>query len=385
MSSDRDVIELLHTETAPAMHVNLTEVIAQGRARTRRRSATVAVAACAAAVAAIALGSSVLSSPGNDTTTPAGPSGSSVSTAPTSGTDGPHDVPAPGLTGRRSLTVGDARYALAVADGELTIDVVRDGHRERSVTGILGSGGAWRVVEGTGGHLVVVGIVPGVTDAIELKPLAGQPVQKPIVALAPGRDFTAFVVTFAKPLIAATPAADIGWRGAGQEVSWILGTEPQMAAFGVTMDGEGATPLTPYDFTQTGPTGAGTPTSVVISIDLPAARVGGTVVASLQGDLVVKDPSGMTATLAGADPESTLARGTFQLADGRTFVWGVAPAGTTAVVLHASAGATVGKPVLADLMGSWTAFAVEVEGTNPRITGIEVTLSGDRGSFSIME
>lgn len=386
MSSNRDVIELLRTQSAPSMHVDLAEVVAQGRRRTRRRTG-VAVAACAAAVAVIAVGSSLLSSPGNGSTAPAGtsrtpPGGAlrspGVQTTAPPGTD-------PGVSGRHTLTVGDAAYTLTAGDGLLTIDVVRDGRSARSVAGLLGSGGAWRVIDGTDGRQVVTGIVPGVAGAIELLPVPGGKVAAHTVALSPGRDFTAFVVTFAAPLDALTPAADIGWSASGPATAWILGTDPETAMLSATLAGEGAAPLPPYDFTRTGPPSSGPPTSVVISVDMPDSRIGSTAVATLQGDLVVKDPARLVATLTGRDPETSIARGRFQLTDGRTFAWGVAPVGATDAKPHLDGGAKAGKAVLAPMHSSWTAYAVQVEGSAEQVSGMDITLGGERGGFGVIE
>ncbi|GAB3064994.1 hypothetical protein [Pedococcus soli] len=383
MSSDRDALDLLRNEPAPPMHVDLTEVVALGRRRTRRRAAGLAVVGAAAAVAVLAVGASLLSAPGNDTTTPAATS----STGPRASarTSGSAAQTAPSLSGRRTLTVGDAAYTMSVGDEVLTIDVVRGGHRERSVAGLLGSGGTWRVIDGTGGRQVLTGIVPGVADAIELLPPTGEKVQEHTVALARGRDFTAFVVTFAQPLDSLTPAVDVGWGAKGTPTSWVLGTEPGTASLAVTMVGEGTAPLAPYDFTRTGPPASGSPGSVVISVDVPDARIGRTAVATLQGDLTVKDPAGLVATLVGRDPESSVARGTFQLTDGRTFAWGVAPSRTRDVRPHLDGTATAGKAVLASMMDTWTAYAVQVDGDAAQVSGIDVTLGGTRGGFGVIE
>lgn len=368
------------------MHLDLGEVVAQGRRRTRQRAARLAVAACAAAVAAVAVGSTLISAHGNDSTTPAGTS----STAPrqTSGVaSGPASVDQ-GLSGRHTLTVGDAAYTMSAGDGLLTVDVIRGGDRQRHVAGLVSGSAAWRVVDGTNGRPVVVGIVPGVAGAIELRPVAGQTVPKHTVSLSPGRDFTAFVVTFAEPLDTATPAADIGWSAGGPVTSWILGTEPQMVGLAVTMAGEGKAPLAPYDLTRTGPpttSGTSGTSSVVISVDMPDSRIGTTAVATLEGNLVVKDPAGLTAQLMGADPETSLARGVFELTDGRTFAWGVAPAESEGAVPHLDGGARAGVAVLGPMLGQWTAYAVQVEGSSAQVSGMKIPLGPRRGSLEVIK
>ena len=384
MSSDLDILERLRKEPAPPMHLDLDRVVARGRQRVRRRAAGLVAVACAAAVAVVAVGSTVLSAPGRGSTTPAG-TNTTAPQAPRTTTPATGAGVDPGVSGRHTLTVGDAAYTMSAADGVLTIDVVRAGRRERSVAGLVGGGGAWRVIEGTGGRQVVAGIVPGVAGAIELRAVLGHSVPQNTVSLAPGRDFTAFVVTFTEPLDELTPAADIGWSASGPATSWVLGTEPQLGALAVTMAGEGAAPLAPYDFTRTGPPTTSPPDSVVISVEMPDARIGGTAVATLQGDLAVKDPSGLVASLVGRDPESSVARGTFQLADGRTFVWGVAPSGTQDVIPHLDGTATAGTAVLAPMPQTWTAYAVQVDGDASQVSGVKVTLGGTRGGFEVIE
>lgn len=390
MPSDHDVLERLRTEPSPPMHLDLAVVLAEGRRRTRRRAAALTIGACAAAVAVIAVGSTVLSSTGRDALTPA--VSNSTTPAVSNGTTpvvSDTSRPSPGSTtssavGHRTLTVGDAAYTVSVGRGLLSIDVVRGGHRQRDVAGLVGEGGAWRVVDGTDGHRVIVGVVPGRADAIELRPVAGEKVARHTVSLAKGRDFTEFVVTFAAPIDTLTPAADIGWGSSLPATSWLLGTEAQRAALAVTMAGEGAAPLAPYDLTRTGPpTGSG-PSSVVISIEMHDARIGGTAVATLQADLVVKDPAGLMARLTGTDPETSVARGTFQLTDGRTFAWGVAPTGATDVSPHLDGGATAGKAVLAPML-SWTAYAVQVDGDAAQVVGVDVPLGPGRGGISVIE
>lgn len=385
MSSDRDIFERLRTDPVPPMHVDLAEVVAEGRRRTRRRTSALAMVACAAAATVIAIGSALLSSPGSDSTTPAGTSGTTP--ARTSGQERTSSADRSGATlaaGRRTLTVGDAAYTLSVGD-VLTVDVVRDGHRQRHVAGLVGGSAAWRAVDGTDGRQVLVGIVPGRAGAIDLHPVAGRDVPKHTVTLSPGMDFTAFVVTFAQPLDTSMPVADIGWSESGPATSWILGTEPQTAGAAVTMAGEGAAPLPPYDLTRTGPAAASAAGSVVISIDMPDARIGTTATATLQGDLVVKDPSGLTAQLQGADPETALARGVFQLTDGRTFAWGVAPRGAEGAVPHLEGGARAGTAVLGSMMDTWTAYAVQIEGTPAQVTGLKFSLDHGRGPLEVIE
>lgn len=397
MSGDLDVLELLRTEAAPTMHVDLDAVLAEGRRRQNRRTARWLAAGAAAAAAAAVVAVVVAQSPTDGRTAP--PAGSSTrgGSGVTTGPVQTHDPRVtwqpnqPDLSGSATLTAPGGSYAVTVADGVLSVVVTRDGaEAEPAKAALHVAGAAWRVVDGTAGSRVVVGVAPAGATQITYLPVAGEAVRPHQVSTAPAGDFTAYLLTFTDPPPTATVAADVGWRFPGDTTTrWTLvieGQQPDSVGLGVSMAGEAATPLTPDGFTRTGPpTGATAAESVVVQILRDSARVGTPVLAQLQADVVVTDPGGLVATLSGADPETAIGYGTFQVKGGPTILWGVLPLGATSVTPHLEGGARAGVPVMQVMSSGGTAFAVMVQGTPDQVTGLDATLGGGRGSIGVLQ
>jgi hypothetical protein len=295
----------------------------------------------------------------------------------------------PELSGSATLTAPGGSYAVSVADGVLSVVVTRDGRKADPLkAALLDGGGTWRVVEGTTGARVLVGVAPAGATQITYIPVTGESVQPHEVSTAPAGDFTAYLLTFTDPPSAATIAADVGWRFAGDPTDhWTLVVEGQQAdsvGFGVSMAGEAATPLTPDGFTRTGPpTGATAADSVVLRILRDSARPGPPVMAQLQADVVVTDPDALVATVTGADPETATAYGAFQVKGGPTILWGVLPPSATGVTPHLEGDARAGVPVLQVMSNGGTAFAIMVQGTADQVTGLDATLGGGRGRIGV--
>ena len=184
-------------------------------------------------------------------------------------------------------------------------------------------------------------------------------------------------------------ATDVSWTYPGGEPSWSLLTEgwqPDQVGFGIGMDGQAATPLTPGGFTVTGPSGTtGTTREVVFSIVIPNPRLGTPVQAQLQGDVAVVDPARLMTEVRGADPETAVAYSTFQVRGGPSVLWGLLPPGATSITPHLEGDARAGVPVLQPTSTGWTAFAVMVEGTADQVTGLEATLGDGRGRVGVIE
>jgi hypothetical protein len=390
MSSDLDLVERLRTDPAPAMHVDLAAVVAEGRRRHTRRTVRVAALA-SAAVAAAAVVAVVLHPFGADH--PALPADTSTVTSGPVETHQPGvtwEPSEPGLSGSAVLTGPGGSYAVSVARGVLAVAVTRGGATSAPVKAAVQNGGAWRVVDGTAGFPVVVGVAPAGASEITYLPVDGAAVLPHQVSTVPAGDFTAYVLTFDDPPSAVTLAADVGWRFPGlTRDDWTLavdGQQPESIGFGVSMEGESATPLTPDGFTVTGPapTGATGTESVVLSIVMSTPRLGTTVQAQLQADTVVTDADALVATFTGRDPDTALAYRTFQVRGGPSVVWGVLPPGSTSVTPHLEGGARAGVPVLQRMGNGLTAFAVMVQGNPSDVTGLEATLGGGRGTLSVL-
>jgi hypothetical protein len=395
MSGDLDVLELLRTEPAPAMHVDLDAVLAEARRRQTRRTARWLAVGATAAAAAVVVAVLAGQPPTDGRTAP--PAGNSSGGSGT--TVGPVQTHTPGVTwqpesadlsGSATLTAPGGSYSVSVERGVLSVAVTRDGHHADPLkAALLGGGGAWRVVDGTAGARVLVGVAPAGASQVTYLPVAGQAVQPHQVSTAPAGDFTAYLLTFTDPPSAATIAADVGWRfPADPTTHWSLaieGQQPDGVGFGVSMAGEAATPLTSDGFTRTGPPAGSTPASVVLSILMGSPRLGSDVQAQLQADVVVTDPAALVATLDGADPETALAYRTFQVKGGPSILWGVLPPGATAVTPHLEGGARAGVPVMQRMVNGNTAFAVMVQGTPDQVTGLEATLGGGRGRLGVLQ
>ncbi|MEO6413074.1 MAG: hypothetical protein ABIO48_10865 [Pedococcus sp.] len=390
MSSDLDVRELLRTDPAPAMHVDLDAVVAEGRRRSRRHTARWVVAGSAVAAAAVVAVVVVLSPTPEGTSTP--PAGTTSTTVPSTGGSPTESLPARavGLSGSTTLTAADGSYAVSVADGVMSVTVKDGGATGSPVKAVLmAGGGTWRMVDGTGGHRVIVGVAPAGAERITYLPTSGAKVLPHDVKTAAAGDFTAYLMTFREPPSTEMVATDVSWTYPGGATSWSLaveGWQPDQVGFGIGMDGEAATPLAPDGLTVTGPSATtGAPTEVVFSIVIPSPRLGTPVQAQLQGDVAVVDPARLMTEVRGADPETALAYSTFQVRGGPSVLWGLLPPGATAVTPHLEGGARAGVPVLQSTSSGWTAFAVMVDGTAEQVTGLDATLGNGRGGIGVIQ
>lgn len=390
MSSDLELIELLRTDPAPAMHVSLHEVVAEGRRRSRRKTARWVVAGSAVAAASVVAAVVLLSpTPEGTSTPPAGTPSTTVRSTGGPSTQSPPPVGA-GLSGSATLSAANGSYAVSVADGVMSVTIRGDGATEIPVkASLMAGGGTWRKVDGVGGHRVIVGVAPAGAEQIAYLPTSGAKVLPHDVKTAAAGDFTAYLITFREAPKTDMVATDVSWTYPGGEPSWSLLTEgwqPDQVGFGIGMDGQAATPLTPDGFTVTGPSGTtGTTREVVFSIVIPNPRLGTPVQAQLQGDVAVVDPARLMTEVRGADPETAVAYSTFQVRGGPSVLWGLLPPGATSVTPHLEGDARAGVPVLQPTSTGWTAFAVMVEGTADQVTGLEATLGDGRGRVGVIE
>lgn len=388
MPGDLDVLEMLRTDPAPAMHVDLDAVVAEGRRRARRNRArwVVAVSAVVAAVAAAV----VVSPAPEGTSTP--PAGTASTTVPSTGGSPTESLPTvgAGLSGSATLTAVNGSYAVSVAGGVMSVTVHGAGATESTVKAVvMAGGGTWRMVDGIGGHRALVGVAPAGAEQITYLPASGGKVLPHDVKTAAAGDFTAYVITFRDAPKTEMVATDVGWTFPGGQPAWSLaveGWQPDQVGFGIGMGGEATTPLAPDGFTVTGPSGTtGTSRDVVFSIVIPGPRLGTPVQAQLQGDVAVVDPARLMTQVRGADPDTALAYSTFQVRGGPSVLWGLLPPGATAVTPHLEGDARAGVPVLQSTSSGWTAFAVMVDGTADQVTGLDATLANGRGGIGVIQ
>lgn len=325
MSSDLDVVERLRTDPAPAMHVALADVLAEGRRRHTRRMASrlaivVAGAAAAAVVAVVVLGPD-----DRGTTTP--PVGTTTSTA--------KDLSISGEAGTE-LPDDHGSYSVVVDAGNLHAWVTRDLDKESS-TVVLPSGAAWVKLPGTQDVPVLLGVVPAGATDIDLVPAPGTPSHT--VQTVPSGDFEAFVVRFDEPLAdGQLTGVDLQWRQGARTVV-ALGTDPQRVEFDVA--------------------GAG---RLAVSMSSPRA---GAVTATLDGAPLGPEP------VVGDTPGTRYSVGKHALADGRVLVWGVIPqlsSVTPVTKPGASAGAAATRPL--GEHPAYLAYAAIVDGSASDVTGI---------------
>jgi hypothetical protein len=390
MSSDLDVLERLRTDPAPAMHVSLTDVLAEGRRRRTRRAARWVVAGSAAAAAAIVTTVILLSpTPDGTSTPPAGTLSTTVRSTGSPSTESPPPVGG-GMSGSATLTAANGSYDVSVADGVMSVTVRRGSTAETPVkAALMAGGGTWRMIDGVEGHRVIVGVAPAGAEQIAYLPTSGAKVLPHDVKTAAAGDFTAYLITFREAPKADMVATDVSWTYPGGEPSWSLlveGWQPDQVGFGIGMDGQAATPVAPDGFTVTGPGGTtGTSRNVVFSIVIPSPRLGTPVQAQLQGDVAVVDPARLMSEVRGADPETALAYSTFQVRGGPSVLWGLLPPGATSVTPHLEGDARAGVPVLQATSTGWTAFAVMIDGTADQVTGLDATLGDGRGGVGVIQ
>lgn len=384
MSSDLDLIERLRTDPAPAMTVDLADVLADGRRRVRRRRAAVAAAAGAAAVVVAVVATGVLTDGGHDrTSTP--PAGTSAPvpgpTPPGRGWQPQH----PELSGRATVRAGSGSYAVSVTRGVMTVRVGEHGVLGAPVrAALLGSGAAWRQVTGTAGHPVLVGVAPRAAEQLVYQPAGGGEMAPHAVATAPAGDFTAYVLSVSRPPEGDAVAADVGWltRDTGLP-TWTIGSNGT-ASIGIALDANGEVPSlqAPYDLTVTGPPRTTTPArAAVVSFTISFEPVpGGAARLELDGGAAAVGTSGREVRVGGADPESLLGWASVPLVGDLTLVWGVLPQGVASVDVRTAGGARVGAPVVgADSGLACTPFAVLVDGTPEQVVGLDARLTGRQG------
>ncbi len=361
MLSDEELLELM--DRAPgAMHVDLDAVVAEGRRRQRRRRVVVAAAGLAAAVAAGAVGFGL--GLGHRTAGPEVPADRATAVRPAPDPVGP--------IGSATVTAGGTSYAVAVADGVLTV-TPGDGSPAESC-GLLGSFVAWRVLPGGSGPPTVVGVVPGRADTVVLLGQDGAEVATREVQVAPAGDVTVFAAVVDAAAGSEVPVADVGWSLRGSGVGWALGPESASTFVSVSMGGAGSNELPPYDANRTGPS-ASPGQDVLVSLTQSSLRLGSTLTATLQQG-TVRDPSDLMARLGGTDPDTAAGYSVAQLGDGRTLVWGVLPRAVARVSVEVTGSARAGVPVLASVLDEATAFAVLVEGRPQDVARLRVDLAG---------
>lgn len=385
MSSDLDLIERLRTDPAPAMHVSLADVLAEGRRRQRRRTARWLAAGAAAAVAAALVVAVALQLSGEARTappagTPSGITSGSYVWQPTN----------PELSGATTIVASGGSYALRVDGGVMTVKVTRDGASAPPLSAaLLRTGAAWREVDGTSGQRVLVGVVRGKADDIVYQPSLAASMAEHTVVTRDAGDFTAYVISFAAPQAVTTIARDVGWltTNAGMP-SWALGDGGGGAGLALDLDGEAPSLLPPYDVTVTGPPSTTTPPrkAVELTISLGEVRLGAPLTVSVDRGAVVVGSGGLQTELAGADPETAFGYDTIALADGRSLVWGVLPQGIKSVRPTVDGGVRVGVPALANLVVlPYTVFAVLVEGTPDHVVGLQAEFAGRPGGISVTQ
>ena len=219
------------------MHVDLAAVVAEGRRRRTRRTASLGRRRSGGRRRRGRRGR-------GGRAVPHGPAAPRHRRAAPRGDRGSHRRPgrdpragshggsrrSPDLSGSATLTAPGGSYAVSVADGLLTVAVTRDGGEAEPVKAAL-RGRRRRLAGGRRDDRLPCRRRrrPGGRHAITYLPLDGAAVLPHQVSTAAAGDFTAYLITFTDPPATATVAADVGLDAspAARPGSWTLAVEGQ--------------------------------------------------------------------------------------------------------------------------------------------------------------